>query len=327
MIFTSEGKVRSFRENAAATISLAGVAGFVNSAGFVAVGMYTSHVTGAVSRLATAGADANWDFALGLALLIAAFFVGAFSSSMIVELTNLTRWRAESRYALPFVIQVTILSSIAIWGFTHGDLDRWLGALGIDPGLPSREPPPTNLFTYALTFSMGMQNALLTRVAGSVVRTTHLTGVVTDLGLETAGLLSAVFQWLRHRWLGGTHQSLRSMLNLGPLIVHWGIFFSFLICGVLGALAFRAIGYASFLFPALGLLLLSFTSVMRLAMESQERLWKLMITTAEVPWRARRLGRRSAMFGKAAAARRLAEKQKEEAERNGETPPSQSGAD
>lgn len=292
MLFSHEGKDRSFRENAFAAIALSGVAGFVNSAGFLAVGVYTSHVTGSVSHLASAGAEGAWSVMSELALLVGAFFFGAFASSMMVELTNLTRWRNESRFALPFLVQVGILTAIAAWGFTHGDLDGWLKALGIETGFPSQSPPPLQLFAYALSASMGMQNALLTRVSGAVVRTTHLTGVVTDLGLETAGLVSAVLQWIRHRWLGGTQRSLHSVLDLRRFLVHGGIVLSFVTCGVAGALAYRAVGYASFLFPAVALLMLGMTSVMRLAIESQERLWSLV--TTEVPWRRGRNGLRLA---------------------------------
>jgi uncharacterized membrane protein YoaK (UPF0700 family) len=35
-----------------------------------------------------------------------------------------------------------------------------------------------------LLFAMGAQNSLVTRVSQSVVRTTHLTGIFTDLGIE-----------------------------------------------------------------------------------------------------------------------------------------------
>lgn len=295
MLFSHEGKDRSFRENAVAAIALSGVAGFVNSAGFLAVGVYTSHVTGSFSRLASAGADGAWAAAGDLALLVGAFFLGAFASSMMVELTNLTRWRNESRFALPFLVQVGILSAIAGWGFSHGDLDGWLKLLGIETGLPSRSPPPHQLFSYLLSGSMGMQNALLTRVSGAVVRTTHLTGVVTDLGLESAGLFSATLQWIRHRWLGGTQRSLRSVLDLRRFLVHGGIVLSFVTNGVVGALAYRAVGYAAFLFPAVALLMLGMTSVMRLAIESQERLWSLVIT--EAPWRRRWNRRREGAEG------------------------------
>jgi uncharacterized membrane protein YoaK (UPF0700 family) len=37
-----------------------------------------------------------------------------------------------------------------------------------------------------LSAAMGVQNALVTRLSGAIVRTTHLTGVMTDLGIELA---------------------------------------------------------------------------------------------------------------------------------------------
>jgi uncharacterized membrane protein YoaK (UPF0700 family) len=37
-----------------------------------------------------------------------------------------------------------------------------------------------------LCMAMGMQNSLVTRLSGAVVRTTHLTGIITDLGIESA---------------------------------------------------------------------------------------------------------------------------------------------
>ncbi|WP_316568022.1 DUF1275 family protein [Myxococcus sp. MxC21-1] len=40
---------------------------------------------------------------------------------------------------------------------------------------------------------MGLQNALVTRVSGAVVRTTHITGILTDIGIQVVRLGS----WLR----------------------------------------------------------------------------------------------------------------------------------
>jgi uncharacterized membrane protein YoaK (UPF0700 family) len=58
-----------------------------------------------------------------------------------------------------------------------------------------------------LCTAMGMQNSLVTRLSGAVVRTTHLTGVVTDLGIEMA-------RWFRFwRARMGAHTQLR--LTLG----------------------------------------------------------------------------------------------------------------
>lgn len=43
--------------------------------------------------------------------------------------------------------------------------------------------------TYAHThtaMALGIQNAMTTKLSGAVIRTTHLTGLTTDLGILTA---------------------------------------------------------------------------------------------------------------------------------------------
>jgi uncharacterized membrane protein YoaK (UPF0700 family) len=44
------------------------------------------------------------------------------------------------------------------------------------------------LMAFALLFAMGLQNSLVTKVSNSTVRTTHLTGLFTDLGIELSQL-------------------------------------------------------------------------------------------------------------------------------------------
>ena len=45
-----------------------------------------------------------------------------------------------------------------------------------------------NLIAFTLLFAMGLQNSLVTRISDAVVRTTHLTGLFTDLGIELSQL-------------------------------------------------------------------------------------------------------------------------------------------
>lgn len=45
-----------------------------------------------------------------------------------------------------------------------------------------------NLIACTLLFAMGLQNSLVTRISNAVVRTTHLTGLFTDLGIELSQL-------------------------------------------------------------------------------------------------------------------------------------------
>ena len=45
-----------------------------------------------------------------------------------------------------------------------------------------------NQIAFTLLFAMGLQNSLVTKISSATVRTTHLTGLFTDLGIELSQL-------------------------------------------------------------------------------------------------------------------------------------------
>ncbi len=183
-MFRHHGSDRSDRQNRILAGWLAAIAGFVNSAGFVLVGTFTSHVTGNVGRLAddvvrgTASAAA-----LALSLLIA-FFAGAFGASMLLE-SGAVR-RRPLAYAMALGAEGALLV-----GFTV-----------VASLVPRASPRVLDAEAAILATAMGIQNSLVTRLSGAVVRTTHLTGVFTDLGIEGA------------RWFRWWRSSLASQVNI-----------------------------------------------------------------------------------------------------------------
>jgi uncharacterized membrane protein YoaK (UPF0700 family) len=167
-MFGVEGLKRSERHNQALAGYLAGVAGLVNSAGFVLIGSFTSHVTGNVGRLADNLAGSHHGAAVLAASMVGAFFVGAFVASMALESNVLDR--RPHVYAALLVGEAALLGAFLVLAST----------------LESNHPRLQDSKALFLCGAMGMQNSLVTRLSGAVVRTTHLTGVVTDLGIETA---------------------------------------------------------------------------------------------------------------------------------------------
>ena len=95
---------------------------------------------------------------------------------------------------------------------------------------------------------MGLQNAIMTKISKAEIRTTHMTGVVTDIGIELGGLL----YWNRD------HSSMpqkRVVADREKLKIHLVIFSLFLIGGIVGALSFKHFGYVTTV-PLAGLLIL-----------------------------------------------------------------------
>ena len=210
--------------------SLAGIAGALNAAGFYAVGVFSSNMTGNVSSLADHLALADLAATLPYLGLVAAFISGAAVSAVLI---NAGRRRGMAGiYALSILAEAALLTGLA-------SADLWLAGAG-----------RAALLAYGLSFQMGMQNAVVTRISNARVRTTHVTGMVTDIGIELGNLLDLA--WHRRRL--DSHDA-EAVYNAGKLLLHGVTVLSFLCGGVFGVLAYRELG-ALFLFGAALLLLL-----------------------------------------------------------------------
>ncbi len=198
---------------------LAAVAGTVDAAGFVLAQRYTSHVTGLVAaageELAT---HAPW-LALASIAAVLAFVLGSACCALFVRLAR--RRRLHALYAWPLLIEAILLALAAVIG-----------------------PPAALAFT--LCFAMGWQNALATKVSRTEIRTTHVTGIVTDIGIAL-GRLAA-------RGLdidAGDHADDRRRMSMLA-----GLLASFLVGAFVGSWATARCGAIALLMPSAALLLL-----------------------------------------------------------------------
>src|SRR5205823_4072382 len=102
--------------------------------------------------------------------LLVCFWLGAASSAFMTEWAERTGRR--SKYILPMAVEAWLLS---------------LFSLGVHYRIRLGPGPTLGMFTMTglSALAMGLQNATITKISGAVIRTTHLTGVLTDLGLES----------------------------------------------------------------------------------------------------------------------------------------------
>lgn len=163
-----QGRSRRDKHNLQLAALFSLVAGLVNITGFLAVRYLTTNVTGHFAYFAEAVTLRNLPSMLGFGLFILSFFAGAFVSHSLMEISG--RRGAPYPYAIPVLCEMVILLFAALMPLFR------------TPGL--RE-----FFACALLFAMGLQNALVTTVSNAAVRTTHLTGLFTDIGIDLSQLL------------------------------------------------------------------------------------------------------------------------------------------
>lgn len=164
-------KAHTFKQQARLAITLAWVAGYTNVITLITLGATTSHVTGSTSNLGRDIVEGKAALALYAGFLIGAFLVGAVLSGLLTELAH--RAGRRSIYVLPMAVEALLLAAFAF-------CLEWV------PESVLHEGPARWGVTALACLAMGLQNATITRISAGVVRTTHMTGVVTDLGIEIA---------------------------------------------------------------------------------------------------------------------------------------------
>ena len=189
-------------------IALSCVAGMVNVVGFLGFEHQAiTHLTGTTSQLGMALVQRDWRNVGHLWGVLIAFCLGAMLSGLIVQDATL---RLGRRYGVVLLLESLLLLA-AIPLFKQQQI--W-GAL-------------------AAAMACGLQNAMATTFSGAVVRTTHLSGMFTDLGIGLGHLLRGLPLPMRR-------------LTLSGLIIS-----GFLGGGIIGAWLFLRFSYDALLAPAL----------------------------------------------------------------------------
>ena len=211
------GRRRTTAANRHLGFVLAFVAGAINAGGFLAVHQYTSHMTGIVSAMADNLVLGAYDLVLGGAGGLLSFLLGAACSAIMVNYSR--RRRMHGEFALPLLLEAFLLLCFGLLG----------AQLAAVAGL---FVPVTVML---LCFIMGLQNALITKLSKADIRTTHITGIVTDIGIE----LGKSLYWNSP----GSSKQPPVAVNRAKLQMLTLLALSFFLGGVVGAFGFKYLGY------------------------------------------------------------------------------------
>lgn len=186
---------------------LAFVAGIVNVVGLLGFEHHAiTHLTGTTSMLAAALAEFDIPATLHLAAMIGSFLAGTMASGFIIQDTALQLGR---RYGVAMSLEALLLCAAVPLLDRHNSFGLHLAAC-----------------------ACGLQNAMVSTYSGAVMRTTHLSGMFTDLGI-----------FLGHTLRGLPVDPRR--LRLCLLIIS-----AFFCGGIAGAAAFHRLGYSALFIPS-----------------------------------------------------------------------------
>ena len=186
---------------------LALIAGILNVIGVLGFTHQTvSHLTGSTSMLAIALGTLDLPAALHFGIVIGSFLIGAILSGFIIQ------------------------SSVLQLGHRYGVV-LWLESFFICLSVPLLRHQ--SLYgVYCLACACGLQNAMVSAYSGTVVRTTHVSGMFTDLGI-----------FVGHAMRGLPIDFLRMRMSL--LVIS-----GFLTGGIIGTVLFNSLGYSALFIPA-----------------------------------------------------------------------------
>jgi uncharacterized membrane protein YoaK (UPF0700 family) len=168
-MFRHKGKNRTFAHDLRLATLLSFVAGLVNVTGVLALKTLTTNLTGHFAFFAEEIMRHDYYTAFTFFIFTVFFLVGSFISSFLEELVSKTH--PHLSHVFPISLEMIVLLCIGFFG-AQSNISTFEG----------------KLTAFFMLFAMGIQNSLVTNISKSTVRTTHLTGLFTDLGIELSQL-------------------------------------------------------------------------------------------------------------------------------------------
>ncbi len=200
--------------------------GCINAGGFLATGRFVSHVTGFATLFGVDIARRQIEAALGILSVPVFFLLGALAAGLLID-------RPIYHKKKPHFDWVMGLSALCLFLAAGGGVMLQFGIFG------QTALKQNYLLMGLLCLASGLQNGAITSSSGRSVRTTHLTGLTTDLGLGLARILTFDV----HK--DGFKKEVRAnYLRLGSIL-------SFVAGSAVGAWVFFKLGYRGFILSGL----------------------------------------------------------------------------
>jgi uncharacterized membrane protein YoaK (UPF0700 family) len=224
-------------------------AGMVNSFGFYEFGSFVSHMSGHVTHIGIDFLEKDFHYLLGSVLILVGFLIGSITSSL--NIADQSTFDRKSTAIIPLSLELLLLFMV----FFQLNYTKSTSSTSILGG-------------FLLSMCLGLQNATFRETLGCIIRTTHITGVWTDLGISIGKLIKSHFSTSRNTEKRNIQIQSKNILILSAIVL-----FFMLGCaiGVIGTHHLRQ----KFLLVPLGVLILSILA--------EIKLWQLKGVSKQLP--------------------------------------------
>jgi uncharacterized membrane protein YoaK (UPF0700 family) len=232
---------RTLKENLLLASSTAFVSGVTNVAGVIAFLAFSTNITGHVANLSRHIAERNLHEISIFFIWLLLFFSGAFIANFLIR----SGWDKSSYWAnsRPMIIEIVVLLFVAVYGHHFYEESQ-----------TERE-----IIIGALIFAMGLQNSMVSTISGGLIKSSHLTGLFTDLGGD-------VSEWLHPRTKKTEVVKNRIYTRLTVLLFYF-------LGGLAGGYFFNAYDFLIFYFIPLILLTILYYDLSPLALHKLMRVF------------------------------------------------------
>lgn len=225
MLYGNESISYYSKSNVSIWMLMAFQAGMLNIGGFMACHRFVSHVTGFATFFGYEINQKNETHAIGMLVVPLFFLLGSMISGFLVDIR--LKLHKRPKYYLSFGLINLLLLLVFL-----GGIGGYFGKFG-EPLTDGHD----YLLLIILCFTCGIQNGSITSVSKSVVRTTHLTGITTDLGIGLARIMSS-----RILKISLEDEKKATLMRIG-IILFFGS------GSVLGGFIFSKYAYSGFIIP------------------------------------------------------------------------------
>jgi uncharacterized membrane protein YoaK (UPF0700 family) len=179
-------------------LMLAFHAGYLNAGGFLSSHLFVSHMTGMVSSIGMNTAELLLTLEAAVAPIL--FIFGSAVAGILID-------RDTAKESVLFILLGVAIMIVLNVAALIGGVTGFFGTFG-EPLMLQRD----FILLFILTFMCGLQNGLFTSLTAGAIRSTHITGTATDLGL---GLIK---QWNQSQGHERLVDKKKNWLRLGLIL-------------------------------------------------------------------------------------------------------------